>query len=64
MAWVIAAALTPPSVIRAADPSGEFHVYPADHGFNCDERASYDAASAQLARQRTLDFLVTQLEKK
>ena len=50
--------------IRAADPSGEFHVYPADHGFNCDERASYDAASAQLARQRTLDFLVTQLEKK
>jgi carboxymethylenebutenolidase len=50
--------------IRAADPTGEFHVYPADHGFNCDERASYDAASAQLARRRTLDFLVAQLEKK
>jgi len=50
--------------IRAADPTGEFHVYPADHGFNCDERASYDAASAQLARQRTLAFLVAQLEKK
>ena len=50
--------------IRAADPGGVFHLYPADHGFNCDERASYDAASAQLARQRTLDFLVAQLEKK
>ncbi len=43
--------------IRAADPGGEVHVYPADHGFNCDQRASYDAASAQLARQRTLQFL-------
>ena len=50
--------------IRAADPNGVFHVYPADHGFNCDERASYDAASAQLARERTLAFLVAQLEKK
>jgi carboxymethylenebutenolidase len=50
--------------IRAADPNGVFHLYPADHGFNCDERASYDAASAQLARQRTLAFLVQHLEKK
>jgi carboxymethylenebutenolidase len=49
--------------IRATDPGGVFHLYPADHGFNCDERASYDAASAQLARQRTLGFLVAQLEK-
>ena len=50
--------------IRAADPNGVFHVYPADHGFNCDERGSYDAASASLARQRTLAFLVAHLEKK
>ena len=50
--------------IRAADPNGTFHVYPADHGFNCDERASYDAASAQLARERTLQFLAAQMEKK
>lgn len=50
--------------IRAADPGGEFHLYPADHGFNCDERGSYDAGSAQLARQRTLAFLVRQMEKK
>jgi len=50
--------------IRAADPTGTIHLYPADHGFNCDERASYDAASARLARERTLGFLVAQLEKK
>jgi carboxymethylenebutenolidase len=43
--------------IRAADPQGEFHVYDADHGFNCDHRAAYDAAAAQLARERTLAFL-------
>jgi carboxymethylenebutenolidase len=34
-------------------------VYPADHGFNCDQRGSYDPASATLARQRSLQFLVT-----
>ena len=50
--------------IRVADPTGTFHMYPADHGFNCEERASYDAASAQLARQRTLEFLAAQMEKK
>jgi carboxymethylenebutenolidase len=33
------------------------HIYAADHGFNCDQRGSYDAAAATLARQRTLDFL-------
>jgi carboxymethylenebutenolidase len=50
--------------IRAADPTGLFHVYPADHGFNCEERGSYDAESARLARERTLDFLQAQMEKK
>jgi carboxymethylenebutenolidase len=34
----------------------EVHVYAADHGFNCDERGSYDKASAETARQRTLAF--------
>jgi len=42
--------------VRAANPEGLFYVYPADHGFNCDQRASYDAPSAELARQRTLEF--------
>jgi carboxymethylenebutenolidase len=50
--------------IRAADPNGIFHLYPADHGFNCDERSTYDAASARLALERTLQFLTAQMERK
>ena len=42
--------------IRAALPDVDVYVYPADHGFNCDHRASHDAASAATARKRTLGF--------
>jgi carboxymethylenebutenolidase len=42
--------------IRAAHPELPIHVYAADHGFNCDERASYDKPSADLALERTLAF--------
>jgi carboxymethylenebutenolidase len=41
----------------AAHPDLPVFIYPSDHGFNCDERASYDATSATLARSRTLEFL-------
>ena len=37
-----------------AHPDVEVFIYAADHGFNCDQRGSYDAASAALARERTL----------
>ena len=37
-------------------PQMPLHTYSAGHGFNCDVRADYDAASAALARQRTLAF--------
>jgi len=47
--------------IRAAHPQGEFFIYPADHGFNCDQRGSYDAQSARLARERTLEFFARNL---
>ena len=40
-----------------AHPDVAVHIYAADHGFNCDQRGSYDLAAATLARQRTLDFL-------
>ncbi len=43
--------------LRRAHPGITVHVYAAGHGFNCDQRGSYDAASATLARQRTLAFL-------
>ena len=42
---------------RTAQPGVTVLLYPAQHGFNCDQRASYDAASASLARERTLAFL-------
>ena len=35
----------------------EIQVYPAGHGFNCDERGSYHEPSAALARDRALAFL-------
>lgn len=47
--------------IRAAHPDGVFHLYPAGHGFNCPERADFHAASARLARERTLAFLAEHL---
>lgn len=43
--------------LRQARPEVELHVYDAGHGFNCDERASFDAEAARLARERTLAFL-------
>lgn len=53
--------LTDVEKIRAADPTGTFHLYPADHAFNR-EGPHYDAASAVLARTRTLEFLAAHLE--
>jgi carboxymethylenebutenolidase len=43
--------------LAAAHPSAQVFLYPADHGFNCDQRGAYDAAAAALARKRTLAFL-------
>jgi len=39
-----------------AHPQVEGHFYDAGHGFNCDQRGSYDADASRLARQRTLAF--------
>jgi len=43
--------------IEEAHPEVPVYLYDAGHGFNCDARASYDAASAKLARERSLQFL-------
>ena len=40
----------------AARPDLPVHIYPADHGFNCDHRESYDAPRAALAWSRTIEF--------
>ena len=44
-----------------AHPEVEVHVYPASHGFNCDQRGSYNEAAARLARERTLAFFAARL---
>ena len=44
-----------------AQPGVEVQIYPAQHGFNCDHRGSYDATAAALARERTLAFFARHL---
>jgi carboxymethylenebutenolidase len=43
--------------VRAAWPDAPVYTYEgAGHGFNCEQRASYDPQAAALARTRTLEF--------
>ncbi len=43
--------------IAKAHPEITAYFYPnAGHGFNCDQRGSYNAEAAKLARSRTLEF--------
>ncbi len=50
--------------IRTKRPDVEIHVYPgAQHGFHCDERASYDKASADIAWPRSMAFFAKHLKK-
>ena len=46
---------------KAAQPKVRVETYDADHGFNCDHRGAYNAAAAQLARERTLAFFADHL---
>jgi len=46
------------AAIAEAHPDVPVYVYEgADHGFNCDARATYHARSAAIALGRTLEFL-------
>lgn len=47
----------------AAHPEVSVHTYEADHGFNCDQRASHNQPAADLARGRTLAFFAKHLAK-
>lgn len=46
---------------RRAQPQAEVHVWPAGHGFNCDQRADYDAEAAAKALAVTQAFLQREL---
>lgn len=43
--------------IRRHNPQIEMHMFPADHGFACDHRKEWHAASAERALRLTLGFL-------
>ena len=48
--------------LRAAQGADvEIQVYPASHGFNCDEIQNFHRPSAALALRRTIDFLGTHI---
>jgi carboxymethylenebutenolidase len=56
--------LIPPDHVaaqRAAFAGAEVHVHAAGHGFNCDQRADFDAAASASAWDLTLAFLRRQL---
>jgi carboxymethylenebutenolidase len=50
--------------IKTKRPDVEIFVYPgAQHGFHCDERASYDKTSADMAWPRSMAFFAKHLKK-
>lgn len=46
---------------KKAHPQVEVQIYAADHGFNCDQRGSFNEPAATLARERTLAFFAKHL---
>jgi carboxymethylenebutenolidase len=56
--------LTDVDKIKAKNPQGIFHIYAgAGHGFNCDQRGSYNPQAAALARERSLAFFAEHLRR-
>ena len=56
--------LTDVETIKAKRPEVEIFIYPgAQHGFHCDERASYDKASADIAWPRSMAFFAKHLNR-
>ncbi|MGY3584764.1 carboxymethylenebutenolidase [Bradyrhizobium sp. USDA 4341] len=50
--------------IKSKRPEVEVFIYPgAQHGFHCDERASYDKASADIAWPRSMEFFAKYLRR-
>jgi len=49
------------SILEKHHPNVPVFMYDANHGFNCDHRADYDAGAAILAQQRTSEFFATNL---
>jgi len=57
--------MIPPEAVaahREALPDAKIHLWPAGHGFNCEQRQDYNATVATQALQRTLAFFETTLK--
>ena len=46
---------------KLAHPEVQVHIYEANHGFNCDQRGSYNEVAAKLALERTHAFFAKNL---
>jgi carboxymethylenebutenolidase len=56
--------LTDVETIKSKRPEVEVFIYPgAQHGFHCDERASYDKTSSDIAWPRSLAFFAKHMKK-
>ena len=49
-------------IVKQKRPDVETFVYPAGHGFSCDERGSYHEASAKDAWEKTKSFFAQHLK--
>ena len=49
--------------VKQARTDCTIYVYPAGHGFNCDERSSHEPASAKLALDRTMSLIAEYVGK-
>ncbi|HXY98370.1 MAG TPA: dienelactone hydrolase family protein [Stellaceae bacterium] len=47
--------------VKQARPEVPVYLYDAGHGFNCDERGSYNAAATMTALERTLKFFAEKI---
>lgn len=56
--WI---ALDTVDAFKLAHPEVQVHIYEANHGFNCDQRGSYNEAAAKLALERTHAFFAKHL---
>jgi len=55
--------MTDVELIKQKQPQAEIYVYTdAQHGFHCDERASFQKEASALAWKRSMDFLAKHLK--
>jgi carboxymethylenebutenolidase len=50
-------------IVKQKQPQAEVYIYPdAQHGFHCDERASFQKEASTQAWQRSMDFLAKHMK--